>query len=168
MSYTAYDPRRNIISTIGYSYDVDGDDNYESCVTFSYPDGEYKGDTCYVPLYTPEECRTGELPFMPFIEVTLVTALSETNNISGDTKFDEAYIDFNIYAAKNDKINSIKTWMPACKNEVVDKITTNRHNFSSCTWIEVRDSGREIIENVDKKVIFHHVISVYANSYQGG
>jgi hypothetical protein len=158
----------NIITKIGYSYDVDGDGTDESCVSFAYPDGENKDDTCYVPLFMPSEARTGELPYMPFIELTLVDAPSRTHNISGDFKFDEAYIDFNIYAANSDEINQMKTWMEACKDEVIDKITDKRHSVSNCTWMEVVDTGREIIENIGKKVVFHHVVSIYTNGYQSG
>jgi len=168
LAYQAYDPRTSIIAKIGYTYDVDRDGTDESCVTFSYPDGSNKGDTCYVPLFLPSECRTGELPYMPFIEVTLVDAPSRTHNVTGDIKFNEAYMDFNIYVTNCDEINQIKTWMPACKNELIDKITEKRHAVSSCTWMEANDTGREIIENIGKKVIFHHVISVYANEHDSG
>ena len=168
MSYRAYDPRTSILATIGFDYDVDGDGTDESCVSFSYPDGPNKDDTCYVPVFLPSECRTGELPFMPFIEFTLVDAPSATHNVSGDIKFDEAYMDMNIYAANSDEINQIKTWMPACKNRVIDLITSNRHDVSSCTFMEARDTGREIIETYGKQVVFHHVISIYANNYQSG
>lgn len=167
MSYSAFDPRQDIISKIGYDYDVDGDGDDESCISFSYPDGEWKGDTCYVPMFLPSECRTGELPYMPFIEVTLVDAPGEVHNISGNVRRDEAYIDFNIYATNTDKINQMKTWMVSCKNEVVDKIMQNRNDVSNCTWVEPVDTGREIIEQTGQKVIFHHVISLYAMNYYG-
>jgi len=168
MSFTAFDPVVNIISQIGYSFDVDHDGNDESCVSFSYPDGEYKGDTCYVPLYTSDEARTGELPYMPFIEVLLVDAPSRTHNVQGDIKFGEAYIDFNIHVVNTDEINKIKTWLPVCKNELCDLITQNRHVVSGCTWMEVIDNGRAYTEAAGKQIIFHHVISIYANEYDNG
>jgi hypothetical protein len=168
VAYTAFDPRTDIISAIGYSYDVDGDGNDESCVSFNYPDGEYTGDRCYVPLFLPSEARTGELPNMPFIEVTLVDAPGRVHNVQGDVRVDEAYMDFNIYAANTDKIYQMKTWMPVCKNELVDKIMEKRHTVSNCTWVEPVDMGREMFEQTPTRVVFHHVISVYAYEYDSG
>ena len=166
MSYLCFDPRADIISAIKDSWDVDEDGIDESVVSFTYPDGPYTGDKCSVPMFTTAEVRTGELPYMPFIEVTLVDAPGRVHNVQGDVRFDEAYVDFNIYATNTDKINSMKTWMKACKNEIVDKVMSYRHTVSSCSWVEPIDTGREIIETIGKKTIFHHVVSLYANNYQ--
>jgi len=166
MTYTAFDPRVDIINAIGYSYDVDDDGVDESCISFSYPDGPLKGDTCYVPLFMPSEARTGELPYFPFIELTLVDAPGRVDNVQGDTRFDKAYVDFNIYVANKDEI-TIKTWVKDLKDELIDRIMTYRHTVSDCTWVEPEDTGREIIETDGKRVVFHYVVSAYANRYQG-
>jgi len=167
LSFAAFDPRQDILNQIGYNYNVYDDDIDRSCISFSYPDGPYKDDICYVPMLFPNEVRSGELPNMPFIEVTLVDAPSGTHNVQGDVKENEAYIDFNIYVTNTDEINKIDTWMPVCKNEIVNLITQNRH-VSGCTWMEVIDTGREIVEQTGKTTIFHHVISIYCFEYNKG
>lgn len=167
MAYTAFDPRSVIISTIGHSIDFNGDDIDESCVSVIYPDSDSKGDRCYIPMYVASEARYGELPHLPFIEVTLVDAPVETHNVQGDVKMKEAYIDFNIYAVNTDNIN-IKTWMPVVKNELIDKLTEYRQVVSGVEDIEVTNSGREIFEVEGGQTTFHHVISIYSYSYDSG
>jgi len=165
MVYNAFDPRRDIITSIGFSYDVDGDGTDESCISFAYPDGEQTGDTCYVPLFMPSESRTGELPNTPLIELTLVDAPGRVHNVQGDVRFDEAYIDMHIYASNTDEIYQMKTWMPVCKNEIINRVMTYRNTVSNCSWVEPIDTGREQFEQTGKKVIFHHIITLYANNY---
>ena len=166
MSYTGFNPIVNIINDIGYEWDVDGDGNQESCLTITYPSGPVKGNICYIPMYTTDEVRSGELPTMPFIEFTHVTGPGSVHNIQGDVRYDQAYIDMNIYAALNDEIDIMKTWMKTVEDEIYNQIMTWRHGISDCSWVEPIDN-REIIEMDGKKVIYHNIISLYANRYDG-
>ena len=168
LSYTAFNPISDIVETIGDHWDVDGDGTNESVISFDYPDGDYKGSRCSVPMLTTAETRTGELPYMPFIEVTLVDSPGAVHNISGSVRRDEAYVDLNIYATNTDEINSMDTWMQACKDQIINRIMNFRNSVSNCTWVEPIDVGREIIETTGKKTIFHHVVSLYAMNYMNG
>ena len=162
ISYWSFDIRDNIRNKIGTARDVDGDDQDE--LTISVVDDW--NDTIYIPLFVPADVRTGEMPNMPFVEMTMVDTPVRTHNVQGDVKFQEAYIDFNIYYTNTDHI-SATTFGRVVADEIVSKITDNRHSVPSCYFCEVINDGREIIEsyNEGKSVVFHRVVSIYCNNY---
>lgn len=166
MTWNAFDPRTNLISSIGYRYDFNFDDIDESCVSVTYPSLGKKGDTCYIPMFQPDEVRTGELPIFPFIEITLVSSPKQTHNIGGDTHLRECYFDFNLYIVDNDYI-TVKEMAPLIRSEIANRIATYRASVSKCTFVEVINDGREIIESYDggKQKVFHYVMECYAIDY---
>jgi hypothetical protein len=167
ISYNAFDPRGDIRTAIGHTHYMLGEDL--STVSVTYPSGELEGDTCYIPLYLPGECRTEELPPMPFIEMTLVTSPVGVHNVQGDVRDQECYLDFNLYYTNTDAVVATE-FGKTVADELVDKIMSHRHNISDCSWCEVLNDGREIIEsyNAGKLVVFHRVIECYAQNYDSG
>ena len=158
MTHYSYDIRDEIRSTIGYNWEVDGTDRSTVSVTDDW------NSTVYVPLLLPGEVRSGELPVMPFIEMTLVSTPAITQNIAGDIKKNEAYIDFNLYYANQDNI-SATTFGKVVANRICDLIDDYRISTTSAFFIEVINSSREIIETTGRQVIFHRVIELHAMNY---
>ena len=158
MTQNVFDVRTHLRDTIGYAWIVDNVEVSTVSVTNDV------GDDIYIPLFLPGDVRTGDLPRMPFIEMTLVNAPSRTENIGGDTKFNEAYFDFNIYYANADDI-SMTTFGTAVADTLMKLIHTYRTSVTSAYFVEVLNSGREIIENYNNGVVFHRVLECYANNY---
>ncbi len=156
----AFDPRAAIISQIGYTKFIEGQDVSTVSVLDDY------SDALYLPLYLPGEARTGQLPTLPFIEVKLMTSPHTTMNVAGDKKLQEAYLDFDIMYANVDKVTP-STFGTSVTNELCDLIFINKCLVSTCTYMEVVNAGREIFEGVDEKqVVFHRIVEVYAMNYK--
>ena len=120
-------------------------------------------------MYLPGECRTGELPPMPFIELSMITSPAEAHNIGGDVRFTTAYIDFNIYYADTDEIVATE-FGKTVADEIVDKVTQNRCSVTGTYFVEVINDGREIIESdtKGKNVVFHRVVETKIINYNNG
>ena len=161
--YCAFDPRVNIRNKIGYTYNMDDVDRSTVSVTNDW--GEY----VYVPLLLPGEVRTGNMPEMPFVEMTLISTPARVLNVGADKREQDAYIDFNIYYTNTDKITPT-VFGTTIASEIIDKITDNHCLISGCSFIEVTNDGREFLEEYEggKSVIFHKVISIHCKNFSGG
>jgi hypothetical protein len=153
------DIRTRIRDTIGYAWEVDGDDVSTVSVKDDYD------DVVYVPLYLPGDVRTGDLPEMPFIEMTMVNAPHTTLNVGGDVDFVETYFDFNIYYVSQDGI-SATTFGRTVADKIVQLLDTYKLSVTSSYFIDVLNSGREIIEDYSGSPVFHNVVEVRAINYQ--
>lgn len=159
MTKYSADIRDHIRTTIGYSWEVDGVD----CSTVSVKDSY--NDWVYVPLFLPGEVRSGVLPEMPFIEMTMVNAPHRTMNVGGDVDYQEVYFDLNIYYASTDNI-SATTFGRVVADKIVQLLDTYKTSVTSSYFIDVINSGREIIEDYAGSIVFHRVVECYANNYQ--
>lgn len=159
MALYSFDPRENIRTAIGYTKYVYDEDRSTVSVTDDWD------DTLFIPLYLPGEVRTGDMPNMPFVEMTLITTPVNTWNIGGDVKEQDCYIDFNIYYTDTENITAT-TFGRTVANELVDKIIESRSSVASCYFMEVVNDGREIIEQVEgKQIIFHRVLEIHCKNY---
>ena len=162
MSYSSFDPRVNIRNKIGYTAYVNGEDISTVSVTDNWD------DTVYIPLYLPGEVRTGDMPELPFIEMKLVTSPAKPMNIGADVRNQDCYIDFHIMYVDTENITPT-VFGKTIADELVDKITQNRCDVSSCSFMEVINDGREFEEYVDGKgIIFHRVVEVHCKNYSNG
>ena len=160
--FSSFDPRDDIRGQIATEKDIDNDnvDEYVISVTDNW------NDTVEIPLLFPAEARTGDMAEMPFIEMVLVNQPATTRNVGGDVKYQEAYIDFNIYYANTDNI-SAGTFGRKVADELVNLITTNRSSVSDTYFIEVINNGRELFEHDSsgKIVVFHRILEVRVDNY---
>ena len=155
----AFDPRVYIRNQIGYTKYMDREDRSTVSVV------DDRNDKVYIPLYLPGEVRTGNLPVMPFIEMVLVTSPAVTMDIGGGVKEQEAYLDFNIYYTNTEHITASE-FGKTVADEIESKILTNRSSVSYTYFVEVVNSGREIIEAEEgKQVIFHRVLEIKCKNY---
>lgn len=159
MTKYSFDIRHHLRTTIGYDWEVNGVD----CSTVSVKDSD--DEWVYVPMFLPGECRSGSLPEMPFIEMTLVNAPSYTLNVGGDINRDEAYLDFNIYYVATDSLSATSFGRDVA-DKIVQLLDTYKTSVTSTYWVDVLNSSREIIEDYSGSVVFHRVVEVYALNYQ--
>jgi len=149
---------RNQIGTV-WDYDSDGIDEY--CITVS----DDFNDTLYIPMYLPAEMRGGEVPYMPAIEMLMVSSPETSMDVSGKIKFQESYFDFHLYYPNNLDNISGTTFGRLVADEICQKIHTNRASVSSNYFVEVINSGFEIVEPSSEGVVFHRVIECKAINY---
>ena len=161
MAYSSLDIRETLRNAIGTSYYMNEQD--VSCVTVT---DDYN-DTVYIPLLMPSEARSGNVFEMPFIEMNIVDMPSRYSNIGGDVRYQEAYIDFNLYYTNTDNITP-ETFGKAVFDELIDRLVSNRSSISGVMVVEVISDGREIIENDGKTIVFHRVLTIKANNYDNG
>lgn len=155
----AFDPRIWIRNQIGYTKYMDGEDRSTVSVV------DNRNDRMYLPLYLPGEVRTGDLPNMPFIEMVLVSSPAATMDIGGGIKDQESYLDFNIYYTHTSHVTPSE-FGKTVADEIVTKILANRSSVASTYFVEVINSGREIIEAEEgKQVIFHRILEIKAKNY---
>ena len=161
MAYYSFDPRVDIRNQIGYTRYVHGDDRSTVSVT------DDLDEIIYIPLYLPAEVRTGELPNMPFVEMTLISSPASSISIGGNVREQDCYIDFNIYYTDTENITATE-FGKTVANEIVDKITDNRSSVGSTYFVEVINDGRELIEPAEqgKKIVFHRILEVHCKNYQ--
>jgi hypothetical protein len=162
-TYNSFDPREKIRTKIGYSHYMNG--HQES--TVSVTDNE--NTVVYLPLLFPDEARGQDSREMPFIEMTLMSQPCTTHNISGDAHIEESYVDLHIYYTNTDNITP-NVFGKAVADEIVDKITQNRHDVNGTVWIEVINKGREQFEQAinGTMIVFHRIIEVYCVNYTHG
>lgn len=159
-NFYGFDPRENIRKTIGYTKFVDGEDR--STISFE----NNVGDTLFIPLYMPGEVRSGNLPHMPFIEMILVNSPSSSHNVDGGVRFNDAYIDMNLYYHEDTYISSVSFGRDAA-TEIVNQVMTYRDSVPSTYRVEIINDGREIIEQEEgKQTIFHRVVELHATNYK--
>jgi len=160
LTYSAFDPRSAIRSQIGYERYMNDDDRSTVSVTDDWD------DTVYLPLYLPGEVRTGNMPEMPFIEMTLITSPSKPMNIGADIRDQDCYMDFHIYYTNTDHITPT-TFGKTIADEIVDKITANRCSVTGVAFMEVINDSREFLEEYEngKSVIFHRIVEVHCKNY---
>jgi hypothetical protein len=152
------DLRSHLRSIIGYNWEVDGD---EVSTVSVKNDAD---DWVYLPLLLPSEARTGTLPELPFIEMTLVNAPSYTRNVGGDVNMNECYLDFNIYFVETDDISASSFGRTVC-DKIVQLLDTYKTSVTSAYWVDVLNSGREILEEISGSIVFHNVVEVWIMNY---
>jgi len=158
-TYRALDPRVHIRNQIGYSKYM----NRMDCSTISVTDNW--GDKLHLPLYMPGEVRTGDLPPMPFIEMTLISSPASPIDIGGVVREQDAYMDFNIYYVDIENISTV-SFGKVVADEIIDKITNNRSSTTSTYFVEIINDGREIIEHEEgKQVVFHRVLECHVKNF---
>lgn len=158
--YYSFDPRENIRKTIGYTRYIDGEDRSTVSVYNSV------GDTVFIPLFMPGEVRSGNLPHMPFVEMTIISSPASSHNVGGDVRFNDAYIDMNIYYHEDEYISSV-SFGRDCATEIVNQIMSYRDSVPSSYFVEIVNDGREIIEQEDgKQTVFHRVVELHATNYK--
>ena len=163
MSYTVLDPREEIRQAIGTEWDYDQDGNNEWCLSIT----DDLNDTVYVPIFFPDECRTEDLDYFPYIEMKLMTSPAVTHHVGGSVKWQDCYIDVSLFIANQDNITP-HLFKDSVFDEIVDGVTTNRSSVTGTYFVEVVNDGFENIEYYGKLIVFHYVLQLHAFNIDNG
>jgi hypothetical protein len=158
MSYYSGDFRENLRTQIGWHY------NEQSIVSITNDNN----DSVYIPLLLPGEVRSGEMNYMPFIEMTLVDSISKTEGVDGATKKQDCYIDLNLWYTDMNGI-SMTTFARKVCDHLNNLITNSRCSVASVYHSEVI-GDREIPEPDmgGRSPVMHRVLSVHMRNYNTG
>jgi len=157
MSYTAFDPRDNIIQTIGeIDYDYNGKPYYY------IPTVNDVGETVKVKIYNGDEWN---LPPLPCIRVDLASSSKVIHSICGDRIYHTATIHFHVFVTTGANITP-KDFITNICNEIVDRVMENRNSVSNTLFMYptvVVDRPEEKNEN---KIILHRIVQIEAERYE--
>ena len=160
-TYTSYDPRELIRTTIGTTWwtEEEGD-----LYTVNITDNDY--NTVRIPLRLAEEVKTESLDELPYIEMALIYTQYTPWDIGASTRQREAYIDCHLYFTDTDNVVPA-TFAKAVMDKVQDLIRDAHCTFGNSTNRMFVNIGevRYIREPKAHQVVFHYVFEIYAIHY---
>ena len=158
MVYTSFDCRKSIREKIGTSWWTEEDGE-------SWNISALDNDTApiRIPIYLAEEVKTESLKEMPFIDLNLAHVTYITNNVQGDKRKVEAYIDVGLWYTDTDNLD-ITSFGKKIIDELQDKIRSNQCTFTGIDYITIVDVRLQR-ETMAHQVIFHYIITVYCEYY---
>ena len=156
MTYTAFDPRDDIIQAIGeVDYDYNGNPYYY------IPATDDIGETIKVRIYNGDEW---ELPPLPCIRVDLASSSKVIHNINGDRIYHSATIHFHVFVTTGANITP-KNFITNICNEIVNRVMSNRNSISS---VFIYPSG--LIDRPEEReknrIILHRIVQVEAEKFE--
>lgn len=161
MSFTSYDPRELIRSTIGTSKAVNPDsweEQYVLTIT-------HEGITYNIPIYLSEESLSKDLPSLPLIDINLMQVDYDPHDIGATTRKHEAYLDVGFYFTQSDEID-VATFGKAVVDELIDKVRSYQEacSFGGNSFVNVK--GVRLLRNEkEKQVVYQYVIEIYCIYY---
>jgi len=158
MAYVSFDPRKSIREKIGTTWwsEEDGE-------TWNISAVDNDGTTIRIPIYLAEEVKSESLKEMPFIDLNLALVNYITNNVQGDKRKVEAYLDIGLWYTDTDNINAT-SFGKKIIDELQDKIRTNQCLFTGIDYITIERVKLER-ETQAHQVVFHYIITVYCEYY---
>lgn len=158
MAYVSFDPRKSIREKIGTTWwsEEDGE-------TWNISAVDNDSTTIRIPIYLAEEVKSESLKEMPFIDLNLALVNYITNNVQGDKRKVEAYLDIGLWYTDTDNINAT-SFGKKIIDELQDKIRTNQCLFTGIDYITIERVKLER-ETQAHQVVFHYIITVYCEYY---
>lgn len=156
MTYTAFDPREDIIQAIGETdYDYNGNSYYYIPATNDI------GETVKVRIYNGDEW---ELPPLPCVRVDLASSSKVIHNINGDRIYHTATIHFHVFVTTGANITP-KNFITNICNEIVNRVMSNRNSISS-VFIYPSNLIDRPEEREKNGIILHRIVQVEAEKFE--
>lgn len=161
MSYDTFDPRQNIIDTIGTDYWDESQGDYK---TINVEDNS--NATVRIPLKKTELVSTETLSEMPFIEVKMADSHYDPHDVGSTSRKEEAFIDLDLYFADTDNIDCA-AFGKKVLDKLQDEFRTHECDFSNNfnMFISIVDIGQRRDDQDGRQVIFHIIATVYCLRY---
>ena len=161
MAYSSHDPRKDIRSTIGTSWWIEGTG---SLYTINVIDDNLK--TVRVPIFMSEEVKTESIKEMPYITMNLALCTYEAEDIGARTRKAEAYIDIGVWFADTDNIDST-SFGKKVLDEIVNQVRTHQRNctFPNTITFAIIKNIQCLEERKAHQVVFHIVAELYVLYY---
>ena len=156
MTYTAFDPREDIIQTIGET-----DYDYNNNPYYYIPATNDIGETVKVRIYNGDEW---ELPPLPCVRVDLASSSKVIHNINGDRIYHTATIHFHVFVTTGANITP-KNFINNICNEIVNRVMSNRNSISSI-FIYPSNLIDRPEEREKNRIILHRIVQVEAEKFE--
>jgi len=157
MTYTAFDPRDEIIDAI---CDVGYDDNGEA---YHYvPITADDGDTIEVRVYNGDDW---ELPPLPCVRVDLASSPKTIRNVGGDRIQHKATIHFHVFATALPNC-SAKNVMKRTLDALVGRLMANRNLIENLLAVYPTDVIDRPRERENNRIILHRILEVQAERFE--
>jgi len=158
--FEVFEPRILVRNAITTSLDTNEDGINEHVMNIT----DSNKNNFKVPIYLTEETKSDILPTLPFIELGLLSVSSIPHDICAATRKNEAIIDVHIWYQKMDNVNQIDLG-----KEICDKINSYIRTYQSKTtgihFMNLRDTGRVMVETHGRQVVFHRVMELMCLYY---
>lgn len=167
MSYSSFDPRKEIRETIGTAKAINPDSwDEQYCLSITHEGIDYD-----IPIYMSEESRSDELPTFPFIDMNIMEVSYDPHDVGATTRKSEAYIDIGFWFTSNDEINATDFGKDVI-DQLINRVRTEQQScsYSGIHYVYVRNV-RLLRENQMSKqtqgrqVVYHYVVEIYAIYY---
>ena len=156
MTYTAFDPREDIIQAIGET-----DYDYNGNLYYYIPATNDIGETVKVRIYNGDEW---ELPPLPCVRVDLASSSKVIHNINGDRIYHTATIHFHVFVTTGANITP-KNFITNVCNEIVNRVMSNRNSISS-VFIYPSNLIDRPEEREKNRIILHRIVQVEAEKFE--
>jgi len=156
--YTSFDPRKSIRETIGTTWW-----NKEDGETWNISAVDNDGTTIRIPIYLAEEVKSESLKEMPFIDLNLALVNYITNNVQGDKRKIEAYIDVGFWYTNTDNV-SVTSFGKKAMDELIDKTRANQCIFPGIDYATIVHIKLRR-EPLAHQVVFHYIVTIYCEYY---
>lgn len=161
MPFISFDPREVLRTVITTSADLFSNGTDERVITVT----DTAGNDYRIPIYLVEESKSDELKPLPMIELGLLHETASPQDIGASTRKHEAIIDVKISWTKNDNVEQSK-FGKLITDKLCDVIRINQCGTVTGThFINVQSTGRVLIENGPRQVIYYRVMEVYVLWY---
>jgi hypothetical protein len=164
MTFKVLDPRKDIRDYITTEVDLFGTGSTQHIITIK----SEAGNTYQIPIYLTERTKSNVLPSLPFIELGLLDSSAEPHDVGASTRKNEAIIDVNIYWTTMDDFGEDEedTFGLLISNKFYNSVRSNQCNIlGPNTFINVRRTGRVLIERYANQVVYHRNMEIYVLWY---
>ena len=155
MTFSSYDPRKIIRSTIGTTGYTDDDDTY---YYLSVTDDV--SDTVKVPIYMGEEVKSGSLPNMPYITFRSMTTRYDVGDVGGRIYEHYAYIDAMVEFTDMENIDRT-SFGKKIIDELVDKVRTYQSIITGVQFLDII-GVRQFDVPYGHQVVYTYVVELRA------
>jgi len=157
MTYTAFDPREDIIQAIGeIDYDYNGKAYYYIPATNDIQ------ETVKVRIYNSDEW---ELPPLPCIRVDLITSTKVIHSIDGNRIHHLATVHFHVFVTTGDHITP-KSFISNIFNEIVNRIMENKNSISDTLFAYPVGLIDRPEEREGNRIILHRIVHIEAEQFE--
>ena len=156
MTFNSFDPREALRTVITTEADLFQTGTNQRVITIV----DTAGNTYQIPIYLTEESKSDVLPLLPFVEFGLLYESATPQDIGASTRKHEAIIDVHVYWQKSDDVAQNK-FGKLISDKLCDLVRINQCGvLPDCHFMNMNSTGRVLVENYSRQVIYHLVMEI--------
>ncbi len=155
MTYTSFDARKIIRSTLGTKGYTDDDKTY---YYFSVTDDV--NDTVKIPIWLHEETKSGELPMMPYITFRNMYTHYDVGDVAGRIYEHYGYYDMLVEFTNTEGIDCT-SFGKKIIDVIVDKVRTYQASVTGVQFLDII-AVRYFDEPMGHQVVYNYVVELRA------